>query len=248
MRVDPHLVDLLSRASSAVALTGAGISTESGIPDFRGPGGLWSDPELVRLAHVDAFRREPAAVWAFYAARFEGLAAARPNAGHGALARLEAAGRLEALVTQNIDGLHRAAGSRPIEVHGSLALARCTACDRELPTPEALRRREAAADGVPRCDCGGALKPGVVMFGELLPEDAIDAAFAAAESCDLLLAVGSSLEVHPVAGLLEVAKASGAAVAILNREPTPYDGIADVVDRRALGQSLPALADAVLGP
>ena len=149
-------------------------------------------------------------------------------------------------MTQNIDGLHRAAGSRPIEVHGSLALARCTACDRELPTAEALRRREAAADGVPRCDCGGVLKPGVVMFGELLPEDAIDAAFAAAESCDLLLAVGSSLEVHPVAGLLEVAKASGAAVAILNREPTPYDGIADVVDRRALGQSLPALADAVL--
>ena len=120
-------------------------------------------------------------------------------------------------------------------------------CGRELPTPEALLRREAAADGVPRCDCGGVLKPGVVMFGELLPEDAIDAAFAAAESCDLLLAAGSSLEVQPVAGLLEVAKSSGAAVAILNREPTPYDRIADVVDRRPLGESLPALADAVLG-
>ena len=247
MRVDPHLVDVLRQATSAIALTGAGISTESGIPDFRGPGGLWSDPELVRLAQVSTFRREPAAVWAFYAARFEGLAAARPNAGHGALARLQDAGRLDALVTQNIDGLHRAAGSRPIEVHGSLALAVCTSCGRELPTPEALRRREAAGDGVPRCDCGGVLKPGVVMFGELVPAGAIDAAFTAAESCDLLLAAGSSLEVHPVAGLLEVAKASGAAIAILNREPTPYDRIADAVDRRPLGESLPALAEAVLG-
>jgi len=236
------LADLTADASAVVVLTGAGISTESGIPDFRGPDGLWRDPDLVRLAHVDALRSEPAAVWAFYAQRFAGVLDAQPNAGHLALAALERSGAVERLVTQNVDGLHRRAGSDPIEVHGSLALARCARCGREVPMAEALERRTAAEDDVPRCDCGGMLRPGVVMFGEVLPADAVDDAFAAVERCDLLLAAGSSLGVHPIAGLVEVAQGSGARVAILNRDPTPYDGVADVVDRRPLGESLPELA------
>jgi NAD-dependent deacetylase len=234
-------VDLLAAAHAAVVLTGAGISTESGIPDFRGPDGLWQDPAMARLAHVETFRHEPGAVWEFYARRFAGVAGAEPNAGHHAIAALARRGVVGGLITQNIDGLHRRAGSEPIEVHGSLALARCTACGAEVAMPDALALREQAPDGVPRCACGGVLKPGVVMFGELLPEDAIEAAMTAVEGCDLLIAVGSSLAVHPVAGLVDVAKGSGAAVAILNREPTPYDRVADVVDRRPLGESLPEL-------
>ncbi len=233
--------ELLAAAHAAVVLTGAGVSTESGIPDFRGPDGLWQDAEVARLAQIETFRREPAAVWDFYAGRFAGVQRAEPNAAHRAIAALQASGRVARLITQNVDGLHRRAGSDAIEVHGSLDVARCQACGSELPMADALARRAAAPDGVPRCHCGGVLKPGVVMFGELLPEAAIDAAMEAVEDCDLLIAAGSSLGVHPIAGLVEVAKGSGAAVAILNREPTPYDGMADVVDRRALGESLPEL-------
>src|SRR5690606_16906703 len=126
----------------------------SGIPDFRGPDGLWQDPSLERLAHIETFRREPAAVWEFYAWRFAGVQDAQANAAHHALAALERAGVVMRLITQNVDGLHRRAGSDPIEVHGSLDLARCTECGEEVPMAEALARREAAADGVPRCACG----------------------------------------------------------------------------------------------
>ena len=241
------LASLLRERGPAVALTGAGMSTDSGIPDFRSAGGLWEGVDPYEVASIDAFRRDPLRVWRWYGERVGMLASAVPNAGHLALAELERDGHVRTVATQNIDALHTRAGSADVvELHGSIRRFDCLACG-AVETLDAVLA-QLAESPAPTCEeCGAILKPGVVMFGELLPEDAIDAAFAAAESCDLLLAAGSSLEVHPVAGLLEVAKSSGAAVAILNRDPTPYDRIADVVDRRALGESLPALADAVLG-
>jgi len=236
------LAELIRAEQPCVVLTGAGVSTESGIPDFRSAGGIWAQFDPYEVASIDAFRRDPARVWEFYALRLAVLADAQPNDAHRALARLEDLGLVHALITQNVDRLHAAAGSHDVvEVHGSIAQARCLACgtvvDRE------------ALDGLlplPRCpSCGTVLKPDVVMFGELLALAAIDRATELAQRAALLLVVGSSLEVWPVAGLPEETLARGGKLAIVNRDPTPYDARADLVVRASAGETLAACARAL---
>ncbi len=225
-----ELAALLRDAGSAVALTGAGISVPSGIPDFRSPGsGLWAGVDPMAVAHIDAFRRDPGGFWAFYGQRFALLDGKRPNGAHRALAELERRGLLDAVVTQNIDGLHAVAGTRDLlEVHGSIGRSVCLTDGAEYPLDEVRRRLAAAPDGIPRCDDGHPLKPGVVLFGELLPEAAMSRATELAARADLLLCVGSSLEVFPVADLPRLTLAGGGAVAIVTQGPTPYDGRAAV--------------------
>lgn len=241
------LAERIRSAGSVVALTGAGISVPSGIPDFRTPGtGLWATVDPMEVAHISVFRRDPERFWAFYGQRFALLDGKRPNPAHLALAELERRGLLDAVVTQNIDGLHQSAGVREvIEVHGSVAHASCPYDHETVPLHEVRERMAAAPDGVPRCRSGHALKPDVVLFGELLEEAAIARAFCLAGEADLLLCVGSSLEVHPVAGLPQITLAAGGQVAIVTAGPTPYDADAvvklggDVVD--ALNSVLAAL-------
>ena len=245
-----RLAGLLRSADRAVALTGAGISVPSGIPDFRTPQtGLWANVDPMEVAHISVFRRDPERFWRFYGSRFAMLRDKRPNAAHAALAELERRGLIEAVITQNIDGLHRAAGTRDvIEVHGSIAGSRCLACggEGEIGLDDVRGRLDAAPDGVPRCaDCDAPLKPGVVLFGELLPEAALTRASELAAAADLLLCVGSSLEVYPVAELPRITLAAGGEVALVTAGRTPYDRDAtvklggDVVD--ALGAVLAAV-------
>jgi NAD-dependent deacetylase len=229
-------------SSHCVALTGAGISTESGIPDFRSAEGIWAKYDPAEVAHIDAFRRDPARVWEFYALRLDALAQAEPNDGHRALAELEEQGWIRAVITQNVDGLHQRAGSREIvEVHGSLRDAECVQCGVRVPIEDAL-----AELPLPPCpECGEVLKPGVVMFGELLPAQAIERAQALAAEAGLLLVVGSSLEVHPVAALPGETLAAGGALAIVNRGGTPWDSRAELVLDGAAGETLRGLAAAL---
>jgi NAD-dependent protein deacetylase/lipoamidase len=170
-----RLAGLIREAGSVVALTGAGISVPSGIPDFRSPGtGLWENVDPMEVAHIDAFRADPARFWSFYGRRFASLRDKRPNGAHAALVELERRGRLEAVITQNIDQLHRKAGTEAlIEVHGTIATSSCLACGARFELDDVRGRLEADAEGVPRCDCGEPLKPDVVLFGELLPEEAL---------------------------------------------------------------------------
>jgi NAD-dependent deacetylase len=244
-----RLVELLRDAGSVVALTGAGISVPSGIPDFRSPGtGLWERVDPMEVAHIDAFERDPERFWGFYGERFASLTDKRPNGAHEALVALERAGRLDAVITQNVDMLHRRAGTRElVEVHGSIATCSCLRCDRAAVSLEAARALIAAApDGVPRCaGCGAALKPDVVLFGELLPAHALERARSLCEGADLLLCIGSSLEVHPVAGLPLLTHGAGGAVAIVTQGPTPLDGIAEVRLRGDVVVELEALASAL---
>ena len=221
--------------AGVVVLSGAGVSTESGIPDFRSSSGLWADVDPFEVASIDAFRRDPVRVWEFYTRRLGVLAGAQPNAAHRALAALERAGFVRAVITQNVDGLHAAAGSRDvIELHGSLATAICLSCGAAYDRVFVEARLP-----LPRCSaCETVLKPGVVMFGELLPPAAFDRATVLARTSSLLLVVGSSLEVHPAAGLPEETARSGGAIAILNREPTPYDTLAQLVIRGSAGEVL----------
>ena len=237
-----RLAELLERRRPCVVLTGAGISTESGIPDFRSAGGIWERYDPTEVANIDAMRRDPARVWEFYALRVEALRGAEPNDGHCALAQLERQGWIRAVVTQNVDGLHQRAGSRDVvEVHGSLREAACIHCRVRVPMEDAL-----ASLPLPPCpECGEVLKPGVVMFGELLPATAIERAQALAAEAGLLLVVGSSLEVHPVAALPGETLASGGALAIVNRGGTPWDSRAQLVIEAAAGATLRALADAL---
>lgn len=237
------LADLVRRADRVVALTGAGISVPSGIPDFRSPGaGLWEGVDPMEVAHVEAFRRDPVRFWSFYGPRFHLLADKRPNAAHLALAELEAQGRLTAVITQNIDGLHQAAGSRDVvEVHGSAASASCPVCGTRHARAVVVARADAAADHVPRCDAGHPLKPDVVLFGDMLPVAEVARAWALTEGADLLLCVGSSLEVHPVAQLPAIALQAGARLAIVTRGSTPYDARAAVRMGGDVAEDLPAL-------
>jgi NAD-dependent protein deacetylase/lipoamidase len=220
------LAERIAAADSVVALTGAGISVPSGIPDFRSPGtGLWANVDPMEVAHISVFRRDPERFWSFYGQRFASLRDKHPNGAHHALVELQRRGHLGPVVTQNIDGLHEAAGTADlIEVHGSIAHASCLFDGERVELEEVRARLEAAPDGVPRCGAGHPLKPDVVLFGELLPEAAINRAFGLAASADLLLCVGSSLEVHPVAGLPEITLAAGGDVAIVTMGPTPFDG------------------------
>jgi NAD-dependent deacetylase len=225
-----RLAELLRSADRAIALTGAGISVPSGIPDFRSPGtGLWANVDPMAVAHIDVFRREPERFWQFYGRRFAALRDKRPNGAHRALAELERRGVIEAVVTQNIDGLHRLAGTRDlIEVHGTIGTSSCLRCGARYALAEVRARLAAAADGVPRCDCGTPVKPDVVLFGELLPEAALARASELAARADVLVCVGSSLEVFPVAELPRITLAAGGALALVTIGPTPYDADAVV--------------------
>jgi NAD-dependent deacetylase len=237
-----RLAELVRELQPCVVLTGAGISTESGIPDFRSPGGLWRKVNPMQVGSIEAFRTDPARVWEYYAMRFETLLAAEPNDGHRALAELEQRGFVRAIVTQNIDLLHERAGSRDVvEVHGSIRTAGCPHCGAHYPLAEVLERLP-----LPECArCGDVLKPDVVFFGELLPEDAIDRATRLAEEAVLLLVVGSSLEVWPVAGLPLRTLESGGRLAIVNRGRTPFDDRADLVVDGPAGETLKAVATAL---
>jgi NAD-dependent deacetylase len=231
------LAELIRANQPSVALTGAGVSTESGIPDFRSASGIWKEYDPYEVASVDGWRSDPRRVWEFYARRLDVLRDARPNAAHVALALLESNGLLRAVITQNVDRLHAVAGSRDvIEVHGSIGSGVCLACGRREDDVRPLLP-------LPRCDdCGAVLKPGVVMFGELLPVAAIDRATALAQQAALLLVVGTSLEVWPVAGLPDETLAHGGKLAIVNRDPTPYDDAAELVIHGTAGQVLEACA------
>jgi NAD-dependent deacetylase len=230
------LAELISANQPCVVLTGAGVSTESGIPDFRSATGIWAQYDPHEVASIDAFRRDPERVWEFYALRLHVLRDARPNPAHVALAELEARGLVQAVITQNVDRLHAAAGTRDlVEVHGSIGRGVCLACGWETDHVASLLP-------LPRCDrCDTILKPGVVMFGELLPREAIDRATQLAQEAALLLVVGTSLEVWPVAGLPQETLAHGGELAIVNRDPTPYDAQARLVVRASAGETLAEL-------
>ncbi len=231
------LARLIRDNQPCVALTGAGVSTESGIPDFRSPTGIWARYDLMEVATIEAFRRDPVRVWEFYGRRLGIVGEVEPNVGHLAIAELERRGLVKAVVTQNVDGLHQRAGSADVvEVHGSLGHAVCHACGAREPMDAVLR--QLATSPVPACPaCGEVLKPGVVMFGELLPAAAIARATELARAAALMLVVGSSLEVWPVAGLPLEAHT----FAIVNRGPTALDDRAALSIDGAAGETLTAL-------
>jgi NAD-dependent protein deacetylase/lipoamidase len=224
-----------------VVLTGAGVSTESGIPDFRSPTGIWAEVDPLEVASIQAFRRDPARVWSFYRQRIHVVRDAEPNAAHYALAGLEALGLVDAVITQNIDTLHSRAGTRDVvELHGSIRAAQCPGCLWTEPSDAVLAQLDVA--DVPSCpQCGEVLKPGVVLFGELLPGAAIERATQLARSARLLLVVGSSLEVWPAAGLPLEARS----FAIVNRGATALDERAVLTIDAAAGETLVAVLDAL---
>jgi NAD-dependent deacetylase len=240
--VSADLARLILEHQPCVALTGAGVSTESGIPDFRSPTGIWAEFDPLEYATLGAFRRDPAKVWRFYAPRFSMLTEAEPNAAHFALAELERRGFLRAVITQNVDLLHERGGSRDVvEVHGSIRTSSCPGCGARYTLADVGPLIE-AGDGSPAClACGGILKPDVVFFDELLPQDEIDRAYELAEEARLLLVVGSSLEVWPVAELPLVTRRAGGKVAIVNRGPTAVDERADLKLDGAAGKILQAV-------
>jgi NAD-dependent deacetylase len=237
-----RLAALIRERGPCVVLTGAGVSTESGIPDFRSPTGLWAEFDPYDYGSIESFRENPARIWEFYGPRLGMLADAEPNAAHLALVELERLGFVEAVVTQNIDRLHERAGSRGlVEVHGSIRTSSCPRCGALYPLARVLELLP-----VPRCaECDSVLKPDVVMFGELLPEAAIERAFALARGTGLMLAVGSSLEVYPVAGLPLETLDAGGAFAIVNRGPTGLDSRAALKLDAPAGETLAAVAEAL---
>jgi NAD-dependent deacetylase len=238
-----ELASLITASRSTVALTGAGMSTESGLPDYRGTTGLWRNRRFEELASLPMWRSHPEELWAFYAERLRRLAAAEPNAGHLALAELERRGLVQLVVTQNVDGLHQAAGSRAVfEAHGTLTEVECLACRWRGPAATADAQLDAGVPA-PRCPvCDAILKPAVVLFGEMLPPGFL-AVPGLVEACDLLLCCGTSLAVPPVALLPGHAAGAGAALAIVNVGPTECDELATVrIDGRT-GVVLPALLD-----
>jgi len=242
----------VARAQRVVALTGAGISTDSGIPDFRGPKGVWTkNPQAEKLSTIDHYLADPAVRKAAWRARLDSPAwTARPNRAHLALAALERRGVLHAVVTQNIDELHQQSGlpsARVIEVHGTMRRVMCWSCGRRAPMEEALVRVRAGEDDPPCPACGGIQKSDTISFGQALVPAVIDRAMRVAAECDLLLAVGSTLQVYPVAGVVPVAKRAGARVVIVNAEPTAMDELADAVVRGAIGELLPALCEPEAG-
>jgi len=235
--------ELLSAARSGLVLTGAGVSADSGIPTFRGDGGLWKQYDPVKVASIAYFMANPTAYWKVSKERGRVAVAARPNPGHAALAALEASGHLSAVVTQNTDGLHQDAGSvRVIEVHGSGRTVACLDCGHLEARAEVQARLD--EEMPPRCRAcgGGLLKPNVVLFGEPMPRAAVQEAFALARAADVMLVVGSSLAVYPAADIPLVAARSGARIVIVNAVPTPLDGFADVVIHGRAGEVLPEIA------
>jgi NAD-dependent deacetylase len=243
MAVPAAKLELLARLVQTlrplVVLTGAGISTESGIPDFRSASGIWAEYDPMEVATIDAFHAKPAKVWEFFGRRLDMLGDVEPNDGHRALAELEGRGWLQAVITQNVDRLHSRAGSqRVIEVHGTIGTASCLDCGAVVAAEDVI-----ALLPVPQCpECGRVLKPDVVMFGELLPEAAVAEAVHLAAHAGVLLVVGSSLEVYPIAGLPLETLAAGGSVAIVNRGSTPFDSRAAVTLDAGAGETLRALA------
>jgi NAD-dependent deacetylase len=240
LAISARLRELVARGGRVVAFTGAGISAESGIPTFRSQDGFWENQSLVELATPQGFARDPAKAWAWYDARRRQISACAPNAGHVALARYGVAHPDFRLITQNVDGLHQAAGSAGvIRLHGDIFRVRCTregtaGEDRRVPLPEIP----------PRCACGALLRPDVVWFGERLPEDAVREAAVAAGQAELFLSVGTSSVVYPAASLPEIAGGSGAYLVEINIEPTPLSSLADEVIRAPAAEALPDLLGA----
>lgn len=238
-----HAAELLARAQRVVAFTGAGISAESGVPTFRGAGGLWEGHPVEQVATPEAFAADPLMVWRFYQQRRVNLASKRPNPAHYVLAHWQERFPSFVLATQNVDSLHEDAGSREVlHLHGSIWRVRCQGCgtereDRTAPFPVLP----------PCCPCGGMLRPAVVWFGEPLPTDILEAAMTAAERCQVLLVVGTSAMVYPAAGLVEVAAWAGAAVIEVNPQASALASLAEVALRGPAGEVLPRLAEALEG-
>jgi NAD-dependent deacetylase len=236
----------VAAAKRVVVLTGAGISTESGIPDFRGPQGVWTrDPEAEKLSDIRYYMADANIRKKAWQARLVHPAwEAQPNSGHAAIVDLERRGKLHALITQNIDGLHQKAGSSPdkiIEVHGTVLQVVCMSCGWRGPMQETLARLLTGEDDPPCRLCGGILKSDTISFGQNLVPEVIDRALRSAAEADCFIAVGTSLQVYPIAGAVEEARAAGARVVIVNAEPTPFDDIADAVLREPIGKTLPRI-------
>ncbi|MGD2140862.1 MAG: Sir2 family NAD-dependent protein deacetylase [Burkholderiales bacterium] len=236
----------VKEAQRIVVLTGAGISTESGIPDFRGPQGVWTkNPLAEKLSDIRYYMSDPEVRKLSWQSRLEHPAwEAKPNSGHRALAALEQTGRLHALITQNIDGLHQQAGNSPkmvIEVHGTVREVVCMTCGALTPMPAVLDRVRAGEEDPPCLDCGGILKSATISFGQALVPEVIGRALNAAAEADLFFAIGTSLQVYPVAGAIPAALEAGARIVIVNAQPTPFDDIADALYREPIGTVLPRL-------
>ncbi len=233
--------EMVDQAEAVVAFTGAGISAESGIPTYRGAGGLWSKYDPDKYANISYFMNDPTYYWNFFKdVRYPVISKAEPNAGHKALVELERSGKLIGVITQNIDGLHQLAGSENVvELHGNTRRIRCMECQKLYGFDEVRELVDASLP--PACSCGGGLKPEVVFFGEALPIGAISRADALVNDCDLFISIGSSLVVFPAAQFPMVAKGNGAKLVIVNIDPTPYDGIADIVLHRSASEVLPRL-------
>ncbi|HEX6318275.1 MAG TPA: Sir2 family NAD-dependent protein deacetylase [Burkholderiales bacterium] len=241
-----HVRSWLERAQRVVALTGAGISTDSGIPDFRGPQGLWTkNPVAEKMSNIHYYLADAEVRKASWQNRLSSPAwSAKPNPGHMALVDIERRKKLHALITQNIDELHQLAGNSPervIEVHGTMRRFMCWGCGMRGPMQLVLERVRAGEADPPCRDCGGILKSDTISFGQQLVPEVIDQAMQAAAEAELFLAVGTSLQVYPVAGTVEVARAAGARIVIVNAQPTPFDGIADAVFNQPISEILPAI-------
>ena len=244
------IANWVAEAQSTVVLTGAGISTESGIPDFRGPQGIWTkDPKAEKLSHIHYYMSDPDIRKQAWNLRLDHPALkAQPNPGHIALAELERMGKLTALITQNIDGLHQKAGSsgeRLVEIHGNIREVVCMSCGERAPMERALARVRAGEEDPPCRSCGGILKSATISFGQSLVAEDLERASRAAQSCDLFLAVGTSLGVYPAAHLPQIALDAGARLAVLNAESTPFDSVADAVVNGSLSDSLAGLVTLV---
>lgn len=236
----------IAAAQRVVVLTGAGISTDSGIPDFRGPQGVWTrNPKAEKLSDIRYYMADPEVRRLAWQSRLEHTAwKAKPNAGHLALAALERQGRLHALITQNIDELHQLAGTSPekvIEVHGTMRKVVCMSCGMLAPMQAALDRVRAGEEDPPCRECGGVLKSATISFGQQLVPEVIDRAMRAAKEADLFLSVGTSLQVYPIADTVSIARAAGAKIVIMNAEPTPFDDIADAVLPGSISELLPRI-------
>jgi NAD-dependent deacetylase len=239
--------EIFRQAERWVAFTGAGVSAESGIPTYRGTGGaLWSKYDPAKYASIHSFVSDPSYYWSFFRdERYPMLQSAKPNPAHYVLAHWEGLGKLGCVITQNIDGLHQAAGCKDVvELHGNTQRMYCLGCGRQFSPTEVYQMTEEKLP--PPCpDCGGIIRPDVVFFGEMLPRDALDRAYKEAGECDVLLAVGSSLEVYPAADIPRAAVDTGAGLVIINRDPTPFDSMAKVVIGAPAGEVLPKLSEAV---
>jgi NAD-dependent deacetylase len=236
----------IGAAERVVVLTGAGISTDSGIPDFRGPQGVWTtNPKAEKLSDIRYYMSDPEVRRLSWQSRLEhGAWRAQPNAGHVALVELEKRGKLHALITQNIDELHQLAGSsaqKVIEVHGTMRKVVCMSCGERAPMEKALARVRAGEADPPCRSCGGILKSATISFGQQLVPEVIDRAMRAAAEADLFLSVGTSLQVYPIAGAVQIAKHAGARLVIINAEPTPFDDLADAVFNDSISEVLPRL-------